>query len=122
MVVTIKRRIICRGGVSPPALKTERFTAKFVNLLLLYLSGGEPPPLRMASLIHLSPTANFIFIEHTSQRRSPFGYGSHDIRLLHSSEFFRRLYCSTFIFPVAIILSIQSLRESTVTEIHSSPS
>ena len=58
MVVTIKRRIIRRGGVSPPALETQRFTAKFVNLWLLYLSGGETPPLRTASLIQISPSIN----------------------------------------------------------------
>ena len=62
MVVTIKQRRIRRGGVSPPALETQRFTAKFVNLWLLYLSGGETPPLRTASLIQISPTAKFLFI------------------------------------------------------------
>ena len=63
MVVTIKQRIIRRGGVSPPALETQRFTAKFVNLWLLYLSGGETPPLRTASLIQISPSTTSKFIE-----------------------------------------------------------
>ena len=63
MVETIKQRRICRGGVSPPALETKRFTAKFVNLWLLYLSGGETPPLRTASLIQFSPSVIFLFIE-----------------------------------------------------------
>ena len=44
MVVTIKRRIIRRGGVSPPALETQRFTAKSVDLWLLYFREGKPLP------------------------------------------------------------------------------
>ena len=77
MVVTIKQRIIRRGGVSPPSLETQRFTAKFVNLWLLYLSGGETPPLRTAYLIQISPTAKFQFIELFNIRRSEFDRHSH---------------------------------------------
>ena len=77
MVVTIKRRIIRRGGVSPPALETQRFTAKSVDLWLLYLSGGEPPPLRTASLIRLSPSINSYLSASFLMRRSAFDLRSH---------------------------------------------
>ena len=63
MVETIKLRIIRRGGVYPPALETQRFTAKFVNLWLLYLSGGgNPSPTNGVPNSNLS-VHNFLFIK-----------------------------------------------------------
>ena len=63
MVVTIKRRIIRRGGVSPPERYNNNKLTNFAVNLSVLRAGGETPPLRTASLIHLSPTANFLFIE-----------------------------------------------------------
>ena len=64
MVVTIKRRRICRGGVSPPERYNNKKSTNFAVNLSVSRAGGETPPLRTASLIYLSPTAKFLFIEY----------------------------------------------------------
>ena len=63
MVVTIKRRGIRRGGVSPPERYNDHKLTNFAVNLCVSRAGGETPPLRTASLIHPStPTTSYLSV------------------------------------------------------------